>query len=196
MKCITATLLTICLLSATRMSAQDRFGEEPSPPSPASKSDIANPFEDPPSGGAGFMGAEGDMGMGMEMMDMDMEMGMGMGSPISSAEQFRRRLKTAIKRIGSAKNQEEKAALLKYTETALQNRYDEMIAGRKQDLERLKKRLQQLENDLQRREAAKDRVVELQMQSAILAAEGLLDINTLQPSSGRQMGMESGYGME
>lgn len=148
---------------------------------------VANPFEltlQPSSAVQSEM-----MGMDMASMDMDASsMGMAMmdGEPaVPDDELFRYRLRTAISQISDSESAADKAAILKYTQTALQDQYDLMIARRKKDLERLKERLAMLEADLQKRAAAKDRVVKLQMQSVILAAEGLLDLNSLQsqPSS-------------
>ena len=141
----------------------------------------------------------GDMGMD-SMMYEDMSYGdMGGGSePAFSNEQlFRYRLRTAISQISDAENADEKAALLKYTQAALQEQYDAMIARRTRDLNRLQEKLTRLEEDLRKRAAAKDRVVKLQMQSVILAAEGLLDLNSLQSSgnNGYDGEMDMGMGM-
>lgn len=168
---------------------------------PGNSPSISNPFDENPMGGGmggfGGMGAmygDGDMGMGMEMdMGGGMDMGMGMEAAPASEDVFRFRLKSAIKRIGAAKSEQEKATLMQYTEKGLADHYDEMIVRRRKDLERLKKSLAQLETDLGRREAAKERVVKLQLQSAILASEGLLDLKSLQPE-GDGMGESSDYG--
>ena len=176
---------------------------------PSNPPNISNPFdENPMGGGMGGMGGmyegSGDMGMGMDggMGGMDMGMGgYGMEEAPTSDYVFRFRLKNAIKRIGAAKSEQEKATLMQYTEKGLEDHYDEMIVRRRKDLARLKKSLAQLETDLTRREAAKERVVKLQLQSAILASEGLLDLKSLQPESagggdmmGGGMGMSSGMG--
>ncbi len=173
--------------------AQDVPGNSPS---------ISNPFdENPMGGGMGGFGGMGDMyGSGDMGMGMSGGMGMGMGgmdygmeAAPTSDDLFRFRLKNAIKRIGAAKSEQEKATLMQYTEKGLADHYDEMVVRRRKDLERLKKSLAQLETDLSRREAAKERVVKLQLQSAILASEGLLDLKSLQPE-GDGMGESSGYG--
>lgn len=154
---------------------------------PGNSPSISNPFDENPMGGG--MGGFGGMGA----MYGDGDMGMGMEAAPASEDVFRFRLKSAIKRIGAAKSEQEKATLMQYTEKGLADHYDEMIVRRRKDLERLKKSLAQLETDLGRREAAKERVVKLQLQSAILASEGLLDLKSLQPE-GDGMGESSDYG--
>ena len=148
----------------------------------------------PTSQTGGMMGAmdEGDVGMdsgmGMEMSGMS---AMGGGSGIAESDLFRARMKIAIKRLRDAKTDAEKTQLMSFTETALQTRYDQMIEKRETEITQLKASIAKLEADLKRRAAAKDRVVKLQMQSAILAAEGLLDLDTISPrdSSQRNDGM-------
>ncbi len=196
---------TFCLLLSGYLSlasvALGQVAIAPAAPQ-SSPSGISNPFDESPMGGGmggmgGGMGAMGGgmgaMGDGMGAMGDGMDMGMEMGVDTwASDDVFRFRLKNAIKRIGASKTEQERTTLMQFTEKGLEDHYDEMIARRKKDLERLKKSLSQLETDLTRREAAKDRVVKLQMQSAILASEGLLDLKSLQPEGD---GMESsGYG--
>ena len=149
--------------------------------------EVANPF-DAPAGhsGMGMMGMM--MEMGGEMDDMGMEMGMemmmagddyGMGAPPSAAQRFRNGLQRAIKALKNAKSEKEREKLRGFVREALAERYDSMLKGRKRDLDRLKKRLSALEGDLKRRASAKDRVVQLQMQSVQLAAEGLLELGSM-----------------
>jgi hypothetical protein len=59
--------------------------------------------------------------------------------------------------------------------TLLGEEYDAMLAKQRGDAERLRKRLAQLQADLERRASAKDRVVEVQLGKLVLEAQGLLD---------------------
>lgn len=156
---------------------------------------VPNPFKPQPSeammSGMDMMGmmmgeeSYDDAGMGGEGYEMDMEMGMGMGGPgmmagmpSSAAEsQFRRGLKQAIRKLREAKDQDVKATLMLYVQEAFQKRYDESIQNRRKELNRIKQRIVELEEDLARREAARDRVLTVQMQSVRLAGEGLIDLN-------------------
>jgi hypothetical protein len=172
---------------------------------------VPNPFAQPPRRGAA-MGLGGGMeGMGtggmeemmadMEMdtgMDMEMDTGMGMGmeyTEILPDELFRRGLQRAIHSLKNAKSDEEGDALRGYVRAAFSERYDKMIVDRKRDVAKLKNSIAKLEQDLKRREFAKERVVQLQLQSVQLAAEGLLDLGDLQGVSGRSPGGQGpGYG--
>jgi hypothetical protein len=162
---------------------------------------VPNPFAQPPRRGAA-MGLGGGMeGMGtggMEEMMADMDTGMGMGmeyTEILPDELFRRGLQRAIHSLKNAKSDEEGDALRGYVRAAFSERYDKMIVDRKRDVAKLKKSIAKLEQDLKRREFAKERVVQLQLQSVQLAAEGLLDLGDLQGVSGRSPGGQGrGYG--
>lgn len=152
---------------------------------------VRDPFEGQ-TGMSGMMGGgmstgEGDM-MGMEGMEgMMME-----GEGPSPDDAFRIGLQRAIKALGKADSQEDKRALQEYVREAFADRYDKMLAGRKQDLDRLKKQIANLETDLDRRAKAKDRVIQLQLQSVQLAAEGLLDLNDLGMPGARAGGFGGG----
>lgn len=164
-----------------------------------------NPFEAAAEAmEGGRMGMGMDMGMEMDMDGMDegygmmdgggggpeemMMGGMGgmmgggmMGEYIPDPEQvFQRGLQRAIRSLRNAENDEQKTALKGYIKTALEQRYTRMIDMRRKELDRLKAQISKLEQDLKRREAAKKRVVEVQMQSVELASEGLLELGDLQ----------------
>lgn len=174
-------LLAVCMCLATSTVWSQ------APPAKA-KQPIANPFEQAIDEGYG-------MEMDMGMMGMD---DMGMETKPSADELFRANLPRAIQQLKKSKTPEERTALQKYIRQAFEQRYDRMMADRKQDIARLRKSLTELESDLQRRTAAKDRVVGLQLQSVQLAAEGLLELNDLQGmgSSGEMGGgMDMGMGM-
>jgi hypothetical protein len=202
---IQSLLAFVCLA----FIASHATGQEDTATDTPSVAETVNPFEIefmpvvggngvtyiPTSQTGGMMGAmdEGmdssmDSGMGMEMGGMS---GMGGGSGIAESDLFRERMKIAIKRLRDAKTDAEKTQLMNFTETALQTRYDQMIEKRKTEIMQLKESIAKLEVDLERRATAKDRVVKLQMQSAVLAAEGLLDLDTTTPrdSSRRNAGM-------
>lgn len=148
---------------------------------------VTNPFhlsdkeKEQIGGGYGMMG-EMDMemeDMGMDEGDMMMEgmMGGGMSSTPSPDDLFRAGLQKAILALKSTKSTTKKAVLLGYVRRAFQDRYEESIASRRSELEKIKLRVAQLESDLKRRESAKERVVEVQLQSVQLAAEGLMELN-------------------
>jgi hypothetical protein len=164
---------------------------------------VPNPFAQPPRRGAamglgGGMEGMGTGGMEEMMADMEMDTGMGMGmeyTEILPDELFRRGLQRAIHSLKNAKSDEEGDALRGYVRAAFSERYDKMIVDRKRDVAKLKKSIAKLEQDLKRREFAKERVVQLQLQSVQLAAEGLLDLGDLQGVSGRSPGRQgAGYG--
>lgn len=178
---------TILFSALIGFLGSNAMGQSPKPPpqSPAhqlpNQAKIENPFE------IDFAGNNELDYMGMEMgMGMDDDMGMGMmgmsedmGINLSEDEVFGKRMEMAIHRMRHSKTDAEKSQLMVYTEAALRERYARMIKNRQADIERLKASVANLEGDLQRRATAIDRVVKLQMQSAVLAAEGLLDLNTL-----------------
>ena len=142
----------------------------------------------------GGMDSMGGMGFG-RMEDEMMEMGMGMEyTEVMPDELFRHGLQRAIHSLKNAKSDKESETLRGYVRAAFSDRYDKMIADRTRDIARLKENVAKLEGDLKRREAAKERVVHLQLQSVQLAAEGLLDLGELQgiPVGGRGRG--PGYG--
>jgi hypothetical protein len=166
---------TICLcLVVTNAWSQ-------TPPAKAKKP-LANPFDQPIDDGMEMMGD--DMGMGMDMGMGGMGGGMGMEAKPSADELFRANLPRAIQQLKQSKTPEQRAALQKFIREAFEQRYDRMMKDRKKDIDRLRKSLSELESDLQRRSAAKDRVVQLQLQSVQLAAEGLLELNDLQGAGG------------
>lgn len=131
-----------------------------------------------------------------EMMMEDMMMG-GMGGGMMAApnpeDVFQNGLQRAIRTLRKTDNPQHKTALKGYIKTALEQRYTRMIEMRRQELQRLRDQLTNLDKDLQRRQAAKNRVIEVQMKSVELAAEGLLELGDLQR---RESGEEvyGGYG--
>ena len=142
---------------------------------------VKNPFDVTDKEVRSMMGDEG----GMEMMGMEMEedaygggMGMMMGSEAPTEEdRFELGLQRAITALKAAKSEPERTALLAYVRRAFQDRYDRSILQRREELQKLKARLAKLDSDLKRREAAKSRVIEVQMQSVQLAAEGLMELD-------------------
>ncbi len=158
----------------------------------------SNPFKSPKvlsflSMGSGAMGMDevmdeggdegggygSDMGMSMEM---DWMGGMGMdmmeGTPGTGTDsRFRAGLRRAITALKRAKTASERETLLGYVREAFETRFQETIVTRRKELAHIKKRIAELESDLQRREAAKARVVAVQLQSVQLAAEGLLEFD-------------------
>ncbi len=213
---IKSLLLSPVLLISLMCPALTQDAATNAPPSATTKP-IDNPFDDLANGEGGMMGSgmggmmaggmDDSMGMGMaeaggdmygggmgagDMGGYGMDMGMG-GAGVSPEERFRLALRKAISKLSSSQSDEEKATLMRYTQDALQQQYDVMIQRRRDELNRLKQSLAKLETDLQKREAAKDRVIKLQMQTVTLAAEGLLDLNTFQPSA-EGYDPSSGYG--
>lgn len=173
------------------------------------KPNLPNPFESPPPP-AGMMGGADEMmemgmggmeemdmgmgGMGMDM-DMDMDMGMGMMGAVGPEDYFRSGLQKAIRMLQNVKTDTDRKTLQNYIRVAFEERYDRMMQRRKQDLDSLRKGIEKLEMELKRRVEAKERVVQLQLQSVQLAAEGLLDASDLQGvqrSNGDEYGMEMG----
>jgi hypothetical protein len=163
---------------------------------------IPNPFDLPSGMGAGMgvgmgegmmmgeMGLGADGAYGGEMMDESMEMGMGMGmgeagGMMGMAEttkqaqdrMFRAGLQRAITALKQAKGEKQREVLLGYVREAMENRYDKIIIDRKNELARIKARVEKLESDLKRRVSAKQRVVNIQLQSVQLASEGLLELD-------------------
>ena len=196
-----STLLSILLTLFASIAIGQESAETPkSDDQPSLEAiKVENSFEIVFPGGAemGMMGMDMGDDMGMEM-DEKMVMGFAgdMGSyGMSQDELFGKHLQLAIQRIRDAKTAAEKSQLMTYTEVALRGRYDQMIQNRQVEINRLKQSLAGLEDDLKRRAAAIDRVIKLQMQSAVLAAEGLLDLNTLSPESTRRRRPESGIEM-
>ena len=151
------------------------------PASDIAASDIANPFQTPVT--------LDDMdGMDMGSMSMSMgDMSDPHGAPAAPTAEvvFNVRLQRAIEILKSSKDAGKKKALQGFIKDAFSQRYDQMMSVRNQDITRLRKRLATLEADHQRRVAAKERVVQLQLQSVQLAAEGLLDLNDIQGVSGQ-----------
>ncbi|MCG8652303.1 MAG: hypothetical protein MI861_20855 [Pirellulales bacterium] len=144
---------------------------------------IPNPF-DAAHDGIGMQGDMEMMMMGDEMMEegmmdvggMDM-MAMSGGFRRPSEEDiFQRGLQLAISQLRQTEKQENKNVLLGYVKKAFEERYDKSIAKRRKELQQIKNRVVQLEKNLARREAAKQRVLEVQLQSVQLAAEGLLEM--------------------
>lgn len=160
---------------------------------------LMNPF-DPKyqaSGGSGMM--EG-MDMGMDSMGGMDDMGMGMGEmgmeeyAPSPDELFRDGMARAIVALKKANSDKTKETIRGYIRSALNKRYDRQMTDRKKDITRLREAIADLERDLSRRVAAKDRVVELQLQSAQLAAEGLLDVEDYGDSNDAAKDMSGGMG--
>ena len=149
------------------------------------------------------MGGMGDMAemSGMEEMSdmMGGMMGGMMGAPSrDNAERvFQRGLQRAIIALGKAKTDRERETLRGYVRQALDERYRKMISARQKELDRLSASVARLKADLKRREHAKDRVIEVQMQSVQLAAEGLLQLGELSGArNDAGGGMGGGYGSE
>ena len=158
------------------------------PASDIAASDIANPFQTPVTldDMDDMDGMDMDMGMDMGSMSMG-DMSDPHGAPAAPTAEvvFNVRLQRAIEILKSSKDAGKKKALQGFIKDAFSQRYDQMMSARNQDITRLRKRLATLEADHQRRVAAKERVVQLQLQSVQLAAEGLLDLNDIQGVSGQ-----------
>lgn len=169
--------------------AQDTAGGDATTPTKKireRKTDVVpNPFAQPQRGG--MMGMEMMMGMGEEEMEMDMEMGgmSGMSSGPSPEQVFREGLQRAIIALRKAKSDDTREMLRGHIREAFEKRYETMIAARRKDIARLKQSVANLEAEMQRRAVAKDRVVQLQLQSVQLAAEGILEPNELLPRAGK-----------
>ncbi len=166
--------------------------------SQAAQPKIVNPFDSKLFPGGDGMGMMAGMGGQNDIAEM-MTGGMGEAEFGPSADDlFRQGLQRAIYSLNAAQTDEQKEIIRGYIREAFEDRYLKMISERKRDLEKLKASVAKLESDLERREAAKDRVVQVQMQSVQLAAEGLLELGDLQgvghfaaPGMG---GMGSGFG--
>lgn len=134
---------------------------------------------------SGYGGDYGGGGMGMDEMHGGMGSGpagmmggMAGGGALAKEERlFRAGLQRAIAALQQVKTEDEKKTLIGYVQIAFQQRYDRSIKQRRQELDRIKERVAKLEVDLKRRQAAKNRVIEVQLQSVQLAAEGLLELN-------------------
>ncbi|MFK8111044.1 MAG: hypothetical protein AB8B91_02515 [Rubripirellula sp.] len=201
-------LLTFIALVATSAWCQTKT---PSKKQPMKKPSVLNPFERVYEA-EGMEMSEMDMGgMGMDSMggmegmaDMDMGMGMGMGGDMGMGMaasdpdyQFRQGLQRAIRMLQQSKAESQKETVRGYIRSAFESRYDRMMANRKQELDQLRKGIEKLERELQRRTAAKERVVQLQLQSVQLAAEGLLEAGDLQgveQVTPRRQGEGDGFG--
>ncbi|TWT84314.1 hypothetical protein CA13_57910 [Planctomycetes bacterium CA13] len=174
---------------------------------------VPNPFDIPPGssdmmGMGGMYGGEisdrmgGGMDGGMDLGSMDSGSmggydmgGYGMEAPPPNLEQqFRQGLQRAITMLRQAKSDQQKEKLREYIRGAFEAKYDRMMAQRQKDLDELRKGIEKLESELKRRGEAKDRVVQLQLQSVQLAAEGLLDPGDLQGSGGNATVEGGGYG--
>ena len=185
-------ITSIMLLVTTSLLAQDTQVKKTRP-----SQVVQNPFSE----SAQAADVESSVGYGSMGMDLDMEeglggMGMGMagGNAPDPEERFGRGLRLAIKMLKQTEDDAQKEVIRGHIRTAFEQRYDRLIAKRKEDVQRLRDSIAQLESDLSRRIAAKTRVVELQLQSVQLAAEGLLELNVPQPEPAGMDDMIGGYG--
>ncbi len=177
MRTITLLTLVFCCCSDTRsQDAAKGFGNPGNPAAAAPA--VGDPF-DIKAAEHNAMGEGMEMGYG-EMGGMEEMYGMGMDASPSPDELFRLGLQRAITALKKAKTEPEKTALQGFIRKAFSERYDRSIKRRKRDLDRLKEQIAKLEQELGRREAAKERVIQLQLESVQLASEGLLELNELQ----------------
>lgn len=88
---------------------------------------------------------------------------------------FRAGLARLLDMLPKAKSEEEKKQLLEYAREALTKRYQQQLENREREIRNLELRLTALRDEQQRRSDAAERIIELQMKSLELAAEGLLE---------------------
>lgn len=122
-----------------------------------------------PGGAGGFPGAGGYSGAGGYA-------GGDYGQAASPSELFQKAVRDSVQRLAQAKTEAEKQQLLEAVRTAFHERYQQAIAQRQRELNRIEKQLQQLREDLERRRAAEQKVVEVQLRTIELAGEGLVQL--------------------
>lgn len=142
------------------------------------------------------MSSESEGGMGMSMMGMPsgpsrMKPLASLGTPKTKASarlsQSEIKLVTdiicqaiwkadVVKALFASKGQGESASENeKFLKQLLAEQYDTQLARQEMEAESIKRRLDQLLDELKRRKLAKDRVVEVQLGRLILDAQGLLN---------------------
>jgi len=93
----------------------------------------------------------------------------------NSEARFKHALSMVIEQLASAETSSAKKTLLGYAREALTERYTEQIELRRKEISRLEMRLKELKEDLAKRSARAEQVVNLQINSLELASEGLID---------------------
>lgn len=88
---------------------------------------------------------------------------------------FKHALAMLIDQLAAAESSTAKSTLLGYAREALTERYTEQIELRRKEISRLEGRLKELKEDLAKRSARAEQVVNLQLNSLELASEGLID---------------------
>lgn len=139
-----------------------------------------NPFEMPSEAGGyggygemgGYPGGGGGYGGGMMGEGYGEMGGYGGGSP---PDPFRAGLDRLLDMLREAKSEAEKKQLMEYAREALAKRYKQQLERREAEISDLERRLDALRQEQQRRNDAAERIVDLQMRSLELAAEGLLE---------------------
>ena len=150
-------------------------------------------IEQPNEMGMGGMSAPGGMsgGMGMPSGPLRVKPFASLGTPKTKASaklsQSEIKLVTdiicqtiwkadVVKALFASKGQGESAAENeKFLKQLLAEQYDTQLARQEMEAESIKRRLEQLLDELKRRKLAKDRVVEVQLGRLILDAQGLLN---------------------
>lgn len=106
--------------------------------------------------------------------------GGGMSSEPSPSDLFQTAVRNSVQRLARAKTDAEKQKLLETVRSAFHERYQQAIAQRQGELDRLEQQLQQLRQDLERRRAAEQKIVEVQLRTVELAGEGLVELSSQQ----------------
>ncbi len=134
--------------------------------------------------GSGYPGGMGMGAGGMPGMPGGGMSGGGMGGFAMSARTrkdlaFQNGLVRTLEQLKKTTDPEEKKVLLQYARDAFSKRYQEQLKERATTIESLERKLNQLKEDHKRRADATERIVDLQMKSLDLVAEGLLDSQQL-----------------
>ena len=80
----------------------------------------------------------------------------------------------ALETLKDSDSDEDRDEAIAAIRTELEKQYDEFLDQNKQELERMQERLDKLRDQLERRRQAKDRMVELRLETVIGEAEGLI----------------------
>ncbi len=118
------------------------------------------------------MGGEGMSG-GYGSASME-SMGSGYGSSTDpEAEMFHASLRKGISYLKNAKTNEERKSMEGQIKQALSDRFERQLAKREQEVAAIEERIKKLKEELARRRATAARVVDVQMETVRLAAEGI-----------------------
>lgn len=173
---ISLVCLSLVALLANCTTGQQQQQQDQQPQRQRQQPAVSSPFRAPPTVGQRFPSQPTQPAQLPSNQSFGLNQRQQPGLPPSSAfgvAYTQNDLRTAMNELKSAESDDDKAAAKEKIKSELETQYDKFLERDQAKVDQLFDRLKKLEEQLERRREAKDRLVELKMEMLISQAEGL-----------------------